>query len=68
MTGFAALNIVADDTLRAEPTEELLRAWLPQVERRRPLPGNSSGWCTARARELLGFIPEHSWRDASGDT
>lgn len=67
VTGFIAVNIVADDTLRAEPTEDLLRTWLPRVERRCPLPGNASGWNTARARELLGFVPEYSWRDASGD-
>jgi len=65
VTGFVPINIVADDTLRAEPTEELLQTWLPTLERRRPLPGRASGWRTTRARDLLGFVPEHSWRDAT---
>ncbi|HET7092836.1 MAG TPA: NAD(P)-dependent oxidoreductase, partial [Thermomicrobiales bacterium] len=38
VTGFAAVNITAADTLRREPTEELLRSLLPAVEIRRPLP------------------------------
>jgi nucleoside-diphosphate-sugar epimerase len=63
VTGFAALNIIANDTLRPEPTEELLRMHLPTAEVRSPLPGNASAWSNARAREVLGFVPEHSWRD-----
>ena len=29
----------------------------------RAAPGNASAWSNVRARELLGFVPEHSWRD-----
>ncbi len=67
VTGFAAFNITANDTLRTEPTEELVRKLLPTVELRGSLPGNASGWCTARARELLGFVPAHSWKDEEGE-
>jgi nucleoside-diphosphate-sugar epimerase len=63
LTGFVALNITANDTLRPEPTEELLRTYLPTTELRSPLPGNASAWSNARARDLLGFVPEHSWQD-----
>lgn len=63
VTGFAAFNITASDTLRPEPTEELIRTLLPTTEIRGPLPGNASAWSTARARELLGYIPAHSWQD-----
>jgi nucleoside-diphosphate-sugar epimerase len=66
VTGFASFNITANDTLRREPTEELLRTLLPTTEIRAPLPGNTSAWSNARARELLGFVPEHSWRDEEG--
>ena len=66
VTGFAAFNITANDTLRSEPTEELLGTLLPTTEIRAPLPGNTSAWSNARARELLGFVPEHSWRDEEG--
>ncbi len=63
LTGFHPFNITAADTLRPEPTEELLRTYLPNVEVRSPLPGNAAAWSGARATALLGFTAEHSWRD-----
>lgn len=63
VTGFNAFNIIASDTLHTRPTEELLTTLLPTVEQRSPLPGFTSPWSNARARDLLGFVPEHSWRD-----
>lgn len=63
LTGFHPFNIIAADTLRPEPTEELLRTHLPNVELRSPLPGNTAAWSGARARDLLGFTAQHSWRD-----
>jgi nucleoside-diphosphate-sugar epimerase len=66
LTGFTAINITARDTLRPEPTEELIRMLLPTTELREPIPGYASAWSFARARELLGFVPVHSWRDEEG--
>lgn len=63
LTGFTAFNIIANDTLRHEPTEELLRTVLPTTELRHPLPGNTSAWSNTRAKDLLGFVPAHGWRD-----
>lgn len=63
LSGFVPMNITAADTLRHEPTEELLQSVLPDLERRAPLPGNTSGWSIDRARELIGFVPRHSWRN-----
>lgn len=63
LIGFHAFNITAADTIRPEPTKELLRTYLPNVEVRSALPGNTSAWSGARATELLGFTAEHSWRD-----
>lgn len=62
--GFEAVNIAAADTARHEPTEALLRAHCPTTVLREPLPGNATGWSIAKARRLLGYVPEHSWRDA----
>jgi hypothetical protein len=63
VTGFVPLNITAADTLRYEPTEELLHAQLPDLARRAPLPGNASGWSIERARDMIGYVPQYSWRD-----
>lgn len=61
--GFEAFNIIAADTFRIEPTEELLATYLPDVERRAPLPGNASLFTIDKAERLLGWTPRHSWRD-----
>lgn len=61
--GFAAVNIAAADTLREEPTEELLRRHCPGVELRAPIPGTATAWSIDAARRLLGYLPRHSWRE-----
>ena len=67
--GFHAFNIVASDTLRVEPTAELIERYLPDLELRGTFPGNASGWATDRAEEALGFVPQHSWREShDGDS
>jgi nucleoside-diphosphate-sugar epimerase len=62
ISGFHPLNITANDTLRTEPTEHLLDQFLPGIEKRGAFPGTSSSWANGRAREVIGFEPEHSWR------
>lgn len=66
LAGFIPLNITANDTLRREPTEELVRALLPTTEVRESLPGTVSPWDNRRAREILGFVPAFSWREEDG--
>lgn len=63
LTGFHPFNIIAADTLRHEPTADLLRDHLPTTEIRTPLLGNASAWSSEKARKLLGYVPQHSWRD-----
>lgn len=60
--GFAAFNITADDTLSDIPTEELLRTYTPSLEIRRSIPGTASAFSNQRAKDVLGWTPEHSWR------
>lgn len=61
--GFAPLNIVAADTLAEEPTEELIKSMAPDIEIRTPLPGCIGTFAIDRARETIGWEPQHSWRD-----
>jgi nucleoside-diphosphate-sugar epimerase len=65
LQGFHAFNIVASDTLRVEPTAELIARHMPYLELRGEFPGHASGWSTRRAEEMLGFVPQYSWRDES---
>ena len=61
--GYAAFNIVAADSLGADPTEDLIRRHLPETEIRAPIPGTASAFAIERAARLLGWRPRHSWRD-----
>jgi nucleoside-diphosphate-sugar epimerase len=60
--GFDAFNITAADTLASIPTEELLLRIVPEVERRRAIEGYGTAFSIDKARNLLGYVPEFSWR------
>lgn len=61
--GFKAFNIVAADTLITIPTEDALRRYAPDTEIRSPLPGFTGGFDLTAAKDVLGWEPQHSWRD-----
>jgi nucleoside-diphosphate-sugar epimerase len=57
------LFVVADDTSVAEPLCDLLPRLLPLVgDKARYLTGSTPAISNARAKELLGWQPRHSWR------
>lgn len=60
--GFAILNITAGDTLASESTGELVRRYHPSTEIRRGASGLRSAWSSGRARRLIGYEPQYSWR------
>lgn len=63
--GFRAFNIVAADTLITMPTEDAIREAAPDTEIRSPLPGFAGGFDITAAKIVLGWEPQHSWRDES---
>jgi len=48
------------------PSAELMAEVYPDVALRRPVVGHESLLAIDRARRLLGYQPEHSWRDHVG--
>jgi nucleoside-diphosphate-sugar epimerase len=62
--GFAVMNIVAADSLSRVPTTDLVSRFHPMTEIRDGLEGTSSAWSISRARELIGYVPRFTWRDA----
>ncbi|MQA34456.1 NAD-dependent epimerase/dehydratase family protein [Modestobacter roseus] len=59
--------IVANaDTVMSRPTAELAAEVFPDVPVTRDLGEHETLLSIDRARRLLGFAPEHSWRDAVG--
>jgi nucleoside-diphosphate-sugar epimerase len=63
LSGHERFFISAADTYSERPTAELLDATYPDVERRAALPRHTALLDNARAAELIGFAPEHGWRD-----
>ncbi|MBB6637243.1 NAD-dependent epimerase/dehydratase family protein [Cohnella thailandensis] len=57
-----ALNITGDDTLSDRSTEELLREFYPEVPDLAGLRGSDPLFSNAKAKEVLGWKPKHSWR------
>ncbi|KQO62665.1 NAD-dependent epimerase/dehydratase family protein [Curtobacterium sp. Leaf261] len=63
LTGFEAFIIASPDTVMDTPTIELADRFLPDVPRNAAIDGVSSLLSSEKARELLGYAPQYSWRD-----
>lgn len=61
--GFDHFLIASPDTVMSRPIAELVAEVFPGVEVRAELGANDSLFSTAKARRLLGYDPQHSWRD-----
>ncbi|NUT48074.1 MAG: NAD(P)-dependent oxidoreductase [Saccharothrix sp.] len=57
LSGMHTLLVAADDTIMAEPTEDLLDRYAGGVERRRAFPGRQAPVDTSAARRVLGWAP-----------
>jgi nucleoside-diphosphate-sugar epimerase len=62
MVGYEAFIIANADTVMNTPTSVLADRYYPQVERRAAIEGNEPLLSSDKARDLLGFVPEYSWR------
>jgi len=63
--GHEAFNCVAADNALGEPLEELLESVYGDVPDAGPgVEGDGSAYGIGKADDLLGWTPEHSWRDA----
>ncbi|KTS13086.1 NAD-dependent epimerase/dehydratase family protein [Microbacterium testaceum] len=62
--GFDTFIIAAADTVMTRPNAELVAEVFPAVETRGELGENTTLLSIDKARRLLGYDPQHSWRDA----
>ncbi|MEU2349650.1 NAD(P)-dependent oxidoreductase [Modestobacter sp. NPDC049651] len=62
-TGMEVCIIANADTVMSRPTAELVAEVFPDVEVRRDLGEHDTLLSIDKARRLLGFDPQHSWRD-----
>jgi nucleoside-diphosphate-sugar epimerase len=65
--GFERLIIANADTVMERPSAELAAAVFPDVPLKRPLEGRETLLSIDKARRLLGWEPQHGWRDQAGD-
>ncbi len=66
-TGVDIFLIANADTVMSRPNAELVAEVFPDVEVRRELGVNDTLFSIDKARRVLGYEPQHSWRDhASG--
>ena len=63
ITGSPAFIIAGADTVMNRPSAELLAQVYPRVKLTRDVGEFGTLLAIDRAREVLGFQPEHSWRD-----
>ncbi len=61
--GFEAFIIAAADTVMSRPNADLAAEVFPGVEFRKQVGANETLLCIDKARRMLGYAPEHSWRD-----
>jgi nucleoside-diphosphate-sugar epimerase len=62
--GHEAMLVVAADTIAPQPTAALLRERFPDVPVRGDISGHRALQSFAKAKALIGFEPQYSWRNA----
>jgi nucleoside-diphosphate-sugar epimerase len=62
VTGAGSYVIAAADTIMDRPSADLMREVFPDVPLTRELTGFETLLGIDRAREVLGYAPQHSWR------
>jgi nucleoside-diphosphate-sugar epimerase len=65
--GHTIFNVAAPTSNMREPTDELLRRYLPNVRKRETrVTGNWSGMDSSKAERILGFRAQHVWEKYVG--
>lgn len=65
--GYEVFNVANADMSVAATTDEVRERFYDGVELRRPMGRNETFYCIDKARDLLGYSPQHSWRDLLPD-
>ncbi|MEW1952063.1 NAD(P)-dependent oxidoreductase [Terrabacter sp. NPDC080008] len=65
--GYEVFNVANADMSVAATTDEVRERFYDGVELRRQMGRNETFYSIDKARDLLGYSPEHSWRDVLTD-
>jgi nucleoside-diphosphate-sugar epimerase len=61
--GYEVFNVANDDHSVDRTTDELIQHYYKDVPKTREMGQNETFFTNKKARDMLGFAPEHSWRD-----
>lgn len=61
--GFEAFIVANADTVMSRPNDELLDEVFPGIERKKAFGPNETLLSIDKAKKMLGYEPQHSWRD-----
>ncbi|WP_425098765.1 NAD-dependent epimerase/dehydratase family protein [Tropicibacter sp. S64] len=64
--GYEVFNVSNDDLSVGASNAEVRERFYPGVPVKRQMEGNETFYCNRKAKAMLGFAPEHSWRDVLG--
>jgi len=64
--GYEVFNVANDDTSVGITSQEVAERFYAGVERRGEIAGHETFYSNAKAKRMVGFAPEHGWRDALG--
>ncbi len=65
--GYQVFNVANADTSVAATTDEIRRRFYDGVELRREMGPHETFYSIEKARSVLGYRPQHSWRDVLAD-
>ncbi len=65
--GYEVFNVANADMSVAASTEEIRRRFYGGVEQRREMGPDETFYAIDKARDLLGYAPQHTWRDVLAD-
>ena len=61
--GYEVFNVANPDSSVAIPAEDIIARFYPDVPLRREITGHETFYAIDKARRLVGFAPQHGWRD-----
>ena len=64
--GYEVFNVANDDTSVGITSQEVAERFYAGVEQRGEIAGHETFYSNAKAKRMVGFAPEHGWRDALG--
>ena len=64
--GYQVFNVSNDHHSVSATTEDLIRSFYPDVPCRRDMDARETFYSNAKARQMLGFSPQHDWRAILG--